>query len=565
MEDGTRKPIEKTIHVDNPRLWSPDDPFLYHTTIEAEGDAVPVTYGIRTIEYSAERGLLLNGQPLLLNGGCVHHDNGILGAAAFDAAEYRRVRMLKEAGFNAVRTSHNPPSETFLRACDELGLLVIDEAFDGWREKKNDYDYSTLIDQWWQADLSAMVMRDRCHPSVFCWSTGNEVIERKKIEVVKTARQMATLCHQLDETHRPVTSALAAWDSDWDIYDPLAAEHDIVGYNYMIHKAESDHERVPRRVMMQTESFPRDAWRNYRMAADHTYVIGDFVWTAIDYLGESGIGRWYYDGETPGEHWQNPMYPWHAAYCGDIDLTGRRKPISHYRSMLWNHDGEQLYMAVREPDGYRGRVKTTMWGTWPTLASWNWEGHEGKPIDVEVYSRYPRVRLTLNGQVVGEKPTDQCMATFTLPYQPGELRAEGLADAQPKESTSQPNADAQPAESVTLQTAGKAETIRLTADRTTLKADGQDLAFITVELLDARGIPHPTAAPELSATVSGPATLAAFGNADIKDCSPLSDARHRAWQGRALLVVRSAGKSGTVSITVRGDQLKPATVKLKAK
>lgn len=563
--DGQRKPVSKTIRHDQPRLWSPDDPYLYHTTLEAEGDRLPVTYGIRTIEYSAERGLLLNGQPLLLNGGCVHHDNGILGAAAFDAAEYRRVRMLKEAGFNAVRTSHNPPSETFLRACDELGLLVIDEAFDGWREKKNDHDYSTLIDQWWQADLSAMVMRDRCHPSVFCWSTGNEVIERKKIEVVKTARQMAALCHQLDETHRPVTSALAAWDSDWDIYDPLAAEHDIVGYNYMIHKAESDHERVPRRVMMQTESFPRDAWRNYRMAADHTYVIGDFVWTAIDYLGESGIGRWYYDGDTPGEHWEHPLYPWHAAYCGDIDLTGLRKPVSHYRSMLWNHDGEQLYMAVREPDGYRGRVKTTLWGTWPTTESWNWEGHEGKPIDVEVYSRYPRVRLTLNGQVVGEKPTDQCMATFTLPYQPGELRAEGLADAQPKESTTQPTADAQPAESVTLQTAGKAETIRLTADRTTLKADGQDLAFITVELLDARGIPHPTAARELSATVSGPATLAAFGNADIKDCSPLSDARHHAWQGRALLVIRSTAKTGTVTITVRADQLKPATLKVQMK
>ena len=150
MEDGSRKPIENTIHVDNPRLWSPENPYLYHTTIEAEGDVVPVTYGIRTIEYSAEKGLQLNGKPIVLNGGCVHHDNGILGAAAFDAAEYRRVRLLKEAGFNAIRTSHNPPSETFLRACDELGLLVIDEAFDGWRDKKNTYDYSTLIDKWWQ-------------------------------------------------------------------------------------------------------------------------------------------------------------------------------------------------------------------------------------------------------------------------------------------------------------------------------------------------------------------------------------------------------------------------------
>ena len=168
MEDGTRKPIEKTIHVENPHLWSPEDPYLYHTTIEVEGDVVPVTYGIRTIEYSAEKGLLLNGQPIVLNGGCVHHDNGIIGARAFDAAEYRRVRLLKEAGFNAIRTSHNPPSEAFLRACDELGLLVIDEAFDGWREKKNDYDYSTLIDKWWQEDIKAMVLRDRNHPSIFC-------------------------------------------------------------------------------------------------------------------------------------------------------------------------------------------------------------------------------------------------------------------------------------------------------------------------------------------------------------------------------------------------------------
>ena len=264
-EDGRRKPVSKRLSVENPRLWTPDDPYLYTTTIEAEGDVLPVTYGIRTVTFSADKGLLLNGKPIVLNGGCVHHDNGILGAAAFDAAEYRKVRLLKEAGFNAVRTSHNVPSEAFLRACDELGLLVIDEAFDGWREKKNTHDYATLIDQWWQEDLKAMVLRDRNHPSIFCWSIGNEVIERKKIEVVKTAHQMATLCRQLDEQQRPVTSALAAWDNDWDIYDPLAAEHDIVGYNYMIHKAEGDHQRVPERVMMQTESYPRDVYKNYRM------------------------------------------------------------------------------------------------------------------------------------------------------------------------------------------------------------------------------------------------------------------------------------------------------------
>ena len=537
MEDGTRKPIEKTIHVENPHLWSPEDPYLYHTTLEAGGDQLPVTYGIRTIEYSAEKGLLLNGKSIVLNGGCVHHDNGILGASAFDAAEYRRVQLLKEAGFNAIRTSHNPPSEAFLRACDEIGLLVIDEAFDGWREKKNDYDYSTLIDQWWQEDLKAMVLRDRNHPSVFCWSTGNEVIERKKIEVVKTAHQLASLCRQLDEQRRPITSALCSWDNDWDIYDPLAAEHDIVGYNYMIHKSQGDHERVPNRVMVQTESYPRDAWQSYRKVMDEPYIIGDFVWTAIDYLGESGIGRWYYDGDVPGEHWERPLYPWHAAYCGDIDLTGLRKPISHYRSMLWNQDGEQLYMAVREPDGYHGQVKTTLWGTWPTFESWTWPGHEGKNIDVEVYSHDSKVRLYLNDQFVGEKEVTQGMATFTLPYQPGTLRAEGGE------------------ETVSLRTADEVKAIRLTADRTTLKADGQDLAFITVELIDGNGIVNPTANNDLTVTVSGPVTLIGFGNADIKDCDRYTDSTHKAWKGRALLVVRSTGKKGKATITVQGKGL----------
>ena len=549
QEDGSRKPITKTLHIEQPRLWSPDDPYLYHTMLEAEDDVLPITYGIRTIDFSAEKGLLLNGKPIVLNGGCVHHDDGILGAASFDAAEYRKVRLMKEAGFNAVRTSHNLPSEAFLRACDELGLLVIDEAFDGWRDKKNDYDYSTLIDQWWQEDLKAMVLRDRNHPSIFCWSIGNEVIERKKLEVVKTAHQMATLCREFDEQHRPITSALASWDDDWDIYDPLAAEHDIVGYNYMIHKSESDHERVPNRVMMQTESFPRDAWQNYRKVADNPYIIGDFVWTAIDYLGESGIGRWYYEDDVPGEHWERPLFPWHAAYCGDIDLTGQRKPISHYRLMLYNENGERLYMAVREPDGYHGKVKTTLWGTWPTFESWNWAGHEGKPIEVEVCSRYPRVRLYLNGQLIDEKAATACQAVFTLPYQPGTLRAEGIADGQVKES-------------VTLQTAGEAKTIRLTADHNTLKADGQDLAYITVELIDANGIVNPTADNQLTAFVKGPATIVGFGNADIKDCDSYTDTTHKAWKGRALLVVRSTAKKGRVTITVQGNSLQTATVKL---
>jgi beta-galactosidase len=535
-EDGTSYPLERTIEVEEPRLWSPDDPYLYEAELAVpDGDKLNVSYGIRTIDYDVERGLLLNGKPIKLNGACLHHDNGILGAAAYDEAEYRKARLMKEAGFNAVRTSHNPPSEAFLKACDEVGLLVIDEAFDGWREHKNEnvYDYSTLFDEWWQRDVDAMVCRDRLHPSIFCWSIGNEVIERKKIEVVKTAHLLATRIRELDPQHRPVTSALAAWDRDWDIYDPLAAEHDIVGYNYLIFKAENDHERVPSRMMMQTESYPRDAWSNYRMTMDHSYIFGDFVWTGLDYLGESGIGRYYYEGEVPGESWERPLYPWHAAYCGDVDLTGKRKPISYYRSLLWN--GGATYMAVREPDGYHGKVKTSMWSTWPTTDSWNWPGWEGKPIEVEVYTREPKVSLYLNDQLIGEQATAEMKATFSLPYQAGTLRA--VAGTEQCE----------------IQTAGTPAAIRLTADKTVLSRNG--LAFVTVEIVDGEGRVVPSAGDLLTFAVSGNASLLAVGNADVKDEDPYFDNTHHVWQGRALAVVRHVGKQGKATLTVTAQGL----------
>lgn len=534
------------IHIDHPQLWSPDSPHLYKAVVEVEGgDRQEVSFGIRTIQWSAEQGLLLNGQPIKLNGACVHHDNGILGAAAYDDAEYRKARLMKEAGFNAVRTAHNHPSEAFLRACDELGLLVIDEAFDGWREAKNTYDYATLIDRWWRDDLYALVARDRNHPSIFCWSIGNEVIERKKIEIIKTAHNMVQYIRTLDAT-RPITSALAAWDSDWDIYDPLAAEHDIVGYNYMIHKAAEDHQRVPSRVMMQTESFPRDAWRNYERTMAVPYIIGDFVWTGLDYLGESGIGRWYYEGEVPGESWERPLYPWHAAYCGDVDLTGLRKPISHYRSLLWNNENS-IYMAVRQPDGYKGKIKETMWGTWPTTESWNWQGWEGRPIEVEVYSRCPSVRLYLQSeggeeQFIGEQPTQQMKATFTLPYAPGTLRAESTDG------------------STTLRTAGSPAAIRLTADRLQLRTNGQNLAFIVAEIVDAQGQPIPTADNQLSFSVQGSAEFLAAGNTDVKDEDPYFDTQHRVWNGRALVAVRSLSRTGKATLTVRSEGLPSATI-----
>lgn len=549
---GGETAVKLSLAIDNARLWSVDEPNLYkgYLTITAGGkqiDQIEQTFGIRTIDVST-KGVFLNGKKVLVNGGCVHHDNGMLGAAAFDRAEVRKVQLMKKAGFNAIRTSHNLPSEAFLDACDSIGMLVIDEAFDGWREKKTDHDYAALFDKWWKADVDAMVLRDRRHPSIMAWSIGNEVIERKKIEIVTTAHKLASEVHAHDA--RPVTSALAAWDSDWEIYDPLAAQLDITGYNYMIHKAESDHERVPSRVMWQTESYPRDAFSNWAMVNDHDYVVGDFVWTGIDYLGESGIGRFWYKGEPEGEHYHRPLYPCHAAYCGDIDLTGWRKPISHYRDMLYN-DAEKLYMAVKEPDGYYGKISTGLWAVWPTWECWNWKGHEGKNIDVEVYSKYPKVRLYLNDVLVGEKETgrkEEFKAVFTLPYKEGTLRAEALS------------ADGKVAEEKTLSTADAPAAVRVKAETSEMQANGQDLCFVQVEVVDEQGRICADASLPLKVSISGEGTLAAAGSADIKDENPYNSSTFTTWKGRGLVVVRSTGRAGKVSLTIGGDGIKSAKV-----
>ena len=537
MADGKRQPIEKTIHVENPHLWSPDDPYLYTTTIEAEGDVMPVTYGIRTIEYSAEKGFVLNGKPLRINGACLHHDDGVLGAMAFDAAEIRKVRLMKEAGFNLIRTAHNPTTRAFLDACDSLGMLVIGEAFDGWRTAKNPYDYSTLIDSCYREDIHAMVQRDRNHPSIICWSLGNEVIERKDIRVITTARQLKQAILEMDDT-RPVTEALCAWDSDWEIYDPHFEVLDIGGYNYMIHKHASDHQRDPHRVMWQTESYPRDAFKNWTLVKDYPYIIGDIVWTGLDYLGESGIGRTYYEGERPGEHYVTGGQPdWHGAYCGDVDITGWRKPISHYREMLWKDSADvKTYIAVREPDGYRGKIHETAWSVWPTWESWNWPGWEGKPIDVEIYTKSSWVVLYCNDKLYAKQevgPETGYKAVFNIDYEPGHLEAITNDDG------------------AILYTAEAPVALRLTPDRHVITADGQDLCFITVEVVDSEGNVCPDATIPCEAFVKGQGTLLAFASADLKDREPYTSPRVTTWKGRALLVVRSTEKKGKAQISIK--------------
>ncbi len=561
---GEQRTVELTTTVTSPQLWSPSSPNRYGVLVKlSEGknilDERQEKFGIRSFTYSAADGFRLNGEPMKINGACVHHDDGLLGAAAFDDAEIRKVKLMKEAGFNLIRTSHNPTTTAFLNACDSLGMLVIDESFDGWYTEKTKHDYHEVIDSCYKEDLRAMVLRDRNHPSIIAWSIGNEIIERRDLQCVLTAKNFKREVLKYDAT-RPVTEALCTWNSDWEVYDPHADVLDIVGYNYMMHKHASDHERSPQRIMWQTESYPRDAWTNWKRTSENSYIIGDIVWTGLDYLGESGIGRYYYEGETPGEHWVGKHFPWHGAYCGDVDITGWRKPISHYRDLLWNRESAPtLYMAVKEPNGYKGQIKETQWSVWPTWESWNWSGWEGKQIEVEVYTKAPAVRLYLNNKVVGEQRVSEqteLKAVFPIAYAAGTLRAVAL------------DAAGQEGESTVLATAGQPVGLRLTADRPTMLANGQDLTYVTVEAIDAQGRWVPDAECPVSVSVTGAATLAAAGTANLKDLEPLTSPRVTLWQGRAVVVVRSNGKRGAATITVSptDKQMRTAktTVKVKA-
>ncbi|MBF4487794.1 glycoside hydrolase family 2 TIM barrel-domain containing protein [Flavobacterium sp. CSZ] len=557
LQAHKEKELTQTISVSNPKLWTPGIPFLYQAQIQIIKDRKVIdetktNFGIRSIKFTVENGFQLNGKTIKINGGCVHHDNGCLGAAAFDRAEERKVELLKAGGFNAVRTSHNPPSEAFLDACDRLGLLVMDESFDCWKIGKNSNDYAKYFQQWWKKDLQAMVLRDQNHPSIVMWSIGNEIVERGKPEAIETARMLLEEVKKIDTT-RPVTSAVVNLDK-WENLDSLINVHNVAGYNYNLNSAPDDHKRVPSRIIVQTESYPKDAFNNWKLVQENNYVIGDFVWTAMDYLGESGIGRWYYSGDVPGEHWEHDFFPYHGAYCGDIDLLGWRKPISHYRSMLYNNN-EKLYMAVREPAPEPLEIKETWWSVWPTWESWTWPFFDGKKIQVEVYSKYPKVRLYLNEKLVGEQKTseeEQFKATFSIPYSPGVLKAVGVENDKEIVST-------------ILQTAGEAAKIKLTADRKEILANGQDLSYITIEITDKDGIFQPNATNRLDFKIEGPGVILGVDNADMKDTEQYVGNTRKAWHGRALVVIKSSHEPGEIKLSVTSNGLEAKSKVIESK
>jgi beta-galactosidase len=546
------------IKLSNAAHWSTDNPVLYSavTEIYIEGkmaDSQRTSFGIRNISFSADKGFMLNGIPLKLKGGCFHHDNGPLGAKAFDRAEERKVELMKASGFNAIRCSHNPPSPAFLDACDRLGMLVMDEAFDMWKDQKNPGDYHLYFNEWWQRDVESMVTRDRNHPSVIMWSIGNEIPNRHTPEVVGVASMIGGFIRQLDPG-RPVTSAVNDLKPD---KDPYFATLDVAGYNYASggdHGRNdlyaSDHERVPSRIMVGTESYPLEAFQSWMDVVDHPWVIGDFVWTGFDYIGEASIGwRGYWQEQN--------FFPWNLAYCGDIDICGWKRPQSYYRDVLWKPDQVSVFVTPPSPTFAQNprRMDWSKWHWFDHVADWNWTGSEGAPLEVTVYSSCEKAELFLNGKSLGSKTVNRdtrFMAAWQVPYQPGTLKAVGYRGKKAVSASE-------------LHTVEEPVKMIMTADRPVIKADGQDLCYILVELSDASGNRDTRAEKLLDFSIEGPGTIVGVGNANPISLESYTQPHLTTWQGRCLVIVRASHNAGKIIVTAQSQGLPQARVEVEAR
>lgn len=547
-----------SLRLRNPRLWSPSDPYLYRAEVVLEEngkaiDAAALSIGIRRVEIDGAQGLRINGETVKMRGGCVHHDNGPLGSACIPRAEERRVETLKNSGYNAIRTSHNPPSRDFLDACDRLGMLVIDEAFDCWEAgNKNPDDYHLYFKDWWQRDLESMILRDRNHPSVILWSIGNEINERAEPHGLEIGKALADHAHKLDPTRKVTAAICHPWDhpkQTWQDMQPAFTYLDVAGYNYQWGEYEKDHAKYPERIMVGTESFPNQAFQNWRAVEANSWVLGDFVWTAIDYLGESGIGHARISNGPAQDSFVEP-YPWFNSYCGDIDMIGNKKPQSYFRDVVWRRS--RVEMAVQRPIPKGWQESVSMWGWSDELRSWTWPGVEGLPVVVRVYTRGDRVRLLLNEKEVGTKDLaekDNLKAEFMVPYAPGELKAISYDGG--KEIGS-----------IAFETVGTPYKLVLTPDRRTLKPTRDDLSYVMAQVVDQQGRPVPDAVVPVTFGISGAADIAAVGNANPKDVGSFRQPWRNTFHGACVAVVRPQGRSGAIELRAESPGLQPASLRL---
>ncbi|WP_340029336.1 glycoside hydrolase family 2 TIM barrel-domain containing protein [Paenibacillus sp. FSL H7-0940] len=597
---GELSTIRQSMLVKAPKLWNVDEPNLYtcRTTVTSddEVDQELTTFGIRTLTLDTDQGLCINGKVVKLRGACIHHDNGVIGAATIDRAEERRVEILKESGFNALRSAHHPISKALLDACDRIGMLVMDESFDMWSSVKTDYDYAMSFPVWWEKDVQAMVDKDFNHPSVIMYSIGNEIPEAGSSIGSIWGRKISEKIHTLDPTRFTTNSvsflltvikdlpnmmgvesetrhasdnseaaginttmnnlgdALAAI-IDGEICTERTAESfayvDIAGYNYAESRYLKDIERFPNRIIVGSETFPNKINVNWNFVKEHGQIIGDFTWTGWDYLGEAGIGRVHYDIEGP-THLIQSTYPWISGWCGDIDIIGNRRPVSYYREIVFGLR-KAPYIAVQRPEHYSKEVTLSDWSWSDSVSSWSWTGYENKPIKVEVYSDAEEVELLINGRTIGKTDMSEkqdFIAEFDTVYESGEIIAVAYVGGQEVGRMS-------------IHSAKGDVILKAAADRTEINASDSDLAFVMISLEDDQGNLYNTADRKVKLMIEGPGHIQGFGSANPVTEENFFNEEYTTFDGKALAVVRPTG-AGTIILTVAAEGCIPQSVRINA-
>lgn len=583
------------IAIPGARLWSAEDPNLYICVVKTEKNEQRIAFGVRKLEWSAKTGLLVNGQRVLLRGGCIHHDHGVLGACEFPDAEERRIRILKENGFNALRIAHNPASQITLGICDRLGMYVMNETFDGWYVPKTYHDYARWFEAEWKQDLTAMVESSRNHPCVIMYSTGNEVSETASKRGAEVCKQLTEFVHSLDAT-RPVTAGVnvllnvytnmgmgvykdkgdykpeplpqkggykeketgsAFFNAMAQKLGPLmffmsggkkgdkaclgAAEGlDILGLNYASSRYDADAKKYPDRMVVGSETMVADLPYNWERVKKYPQLVGDFVWSAWDYLGEACIGDWTYHSYKG-----LPL----LAGQGMIDITGKPLASMYFMQTVWGIRKEP-FIGVRPLNHAKEQPSTGAWQFTNAIDSWSWQGHEGTKATVEVYADAAAVRLKLNGKEIGTKPIKKYKAIFKTIYQPGTLTAEALDE------------NGNVISSHSLTSASEETVLTVKPGKTVLRANGQDLCYLPIEFTDESGNLKPFVEQRVEIEVSGAASLAGYGSALCKTDEVFNKNYHDSYRGQALAVLRAWNAPGKAEITVKSAGVKPVKIEI---
>ena len=593
------------VEIPEAKHWDAECPNLYilKAKIIKESqtvDTAQVRFGIRKLEWDAANGFQVNGKTIKLKGGCIHHDNGPLGACSYYKAEYRRVKKLKSLGYNAIRYSHNPTSRMFLDICDELGMYVLDETFDQWKLPQSAYDYAMYFDDEWRKDVEALVRKDYSHPSVIMYCVGNEITDTGLPHGAAICQAVAGLFKTLD-AGRPTTiannvllsvmakkmaeqKAAEATMSEAEkkaaaektvgsqdvnnvltllpkIMASITAENqeellggvfqhvDIVGYNYGETWYEKTHEMVPDRVMLGSETFPCRIGSNWKRVEESSYLIGDFMWTAWDYLGEAGVGLPYY-GSTQAPF--SKAYPCLTAGCGSVDLTGYVESQGYYTSVVFG-TYKKPYIAVRPLDHAGEEYTVGRWRLTDAVNSWDWPGQEGKTAEIEVYSIGTEIELYQDGVSLGRKALEECRAFYQAQYVPGRLEAVSY------------DADGAEIGHEELRTAGETEKLMILPEEREIKADGDDLVYINIQITDDAGTVKMLKDRKVSVQVEGAGTLRALASGNPETEEQFSNPTYTTYHGRLLAIIQSNGETGAVRVTASAEGAGLQTVELLAK